>query len=337
VSFKLDTPSRRIAFAIGISVLLHGLVLWGPNIQLPRFKSSRPAITARLEPLPAAPARPKQKRKAKSFKQKALPKPVPHADAPKQDPVPAPKTPDNAPVGTGTPAPATNNYSERPPLPKHAQLTFDINKGTSHFRVGETIHTLDINDGRYVLTSRTTTVGVAKLFKSYELNQYSNGSYDKYGLQPELFTEERIDRIGTQRNAVEFDYAEQRAHFSNGVEAAFAPGTQDILSIMYQFPPLRGVEITPVSVSNGRKIEQYEFEIATNLEIDTPLGKLLTVRLRKMHAPDEEGLEIWLAQEYRLFPVKIRFIEKNGEITGEAVISDIRVSEEPGVKKDAAN
>jgi hypothetical protein len=337
VSFKLDTSSRRIAFAIGISVLLHGLVLWGPDIQLPHFKSSRPAMTARLESMPDASSRPKQKRKAKPAKQNKHTKPVPHPGSPKQDLAPAPKTPDSAPVATEALVSTANKASERPPLPKHAQLTFDINKGTSRFRVGETIHTLDINDGRYVLTAKTTTVGLAKLFKSYELNQYSNGSYDKYGLQPELFTEERIDRIGTQRNAVEFDHVEQRARFSNGVEAALPPETQDILSVMYQFPPLRGVEITSVSVSNGRKIEQYAFEIATDLEIDTPLGKLLTVRLRKMHGPNEEGLEIWLAREYRLFPVKIRFIEKNGEITGEAVISDIRVSEEPGVKKDAAN
>jgi hypothetical protein len=44
-----------------------------------------------------------------------------------------------------------------------------------------------------------------------------------------------------------------------------------------------------------------------------------------------------LAREYRLFPVKMRFIEKNGDVTGEAVITDIRVSEEQGVANDAVN
>ena len=339
MNFKLDNPSRRIAFAIGISALLHGLVLWGPDIRLPRFGPSLPPLTARLEALPAAPVRPKTKHK-KPAAPKVAPAPAPMTGTatPPQDipaaPVPAAA---GAPAETETPASQTNQTTDRPPLPKHAQLTFAINKGTSNFRVGETVHTLDINDGRYVLKATTSTVGIAKLFKSYELNQYSNGSYSKYGLLPELFTEERIDRLGTQRNAVELDHAEKRARFSNGAEVELPPETQDILSVLYQFPPLRGVEITSVSVSNGRKIERYEFEIATDMEIDTPIGKLLTVRLRKMHAPNEEGLEIWLAREYRLFPVKIRFIEKNGEITGEAVISDIRVSEEEGVRKDVAN
>ena len=209
--------------------------------------------------------------------------------------------------------------------------------GTSHFHVGEATHTLDINDGRYVLKATTSTVGIAKLFKSYELNQYSNGSYGLDGLQPELFTEERIERIGTQRNAVEFDHTAQRARFSTGADMTLPPDTQDILSVMYQFPPLAHTEIVAVSVCNGKKIENYQFAIAVNETIDTPLGKMLTVHLHKMHAANEEGLDIWLAREYRLFPVKIRFTEKNGEVSGEALITDIRVSEEDGVRKNVAN
>ena len=341
MSFKLDTASRRIAFAIGISVLLHSLVLWGPNIQLPRFKSSLPLLTAKLEALPSAPAKPKTKHKARPAAQKAAPEPAPKTETtpPPQDNPLAASAPVavSAPVETETLASDANEPVDRPPLPKHAQLTFAINKGTSNFRIGEAIHTLEINDGRYVLKATTSTVGIAKLFKSYELNQYSNGSYSKDGLQPELFTEERKEKIGTQRNAVEFDHDAQRARFSNGLDVPLPPETQDILSVMYQFPPLAHTEIAEVSVSNGKKIEHYRFEIAANETIDTPLGKLLTVHLHKMHAANEEGLDIWLAREYRLFPVKMSFTEKNGEVSGEAVITDIRVSEEQGVRKDVAN
>lgn len=342
MNFKLDTSSRRIVFAIGFSVLMHSLVLWGPDIQLPRFKSSLPTLTAKLEALPSAtPAKPKPRKKRKTSPDtpKTIPKPSPQTEPKPQDvpPVASPPVAASTPVETETLASVANKDSERPPLPKHAQLTFDINKGTSNFRVGETVHTLDIDDGRYVLKATTSTVGIAKVFKSYELNQYSNGSYTRYGLLPELFTEERIEKISTQRNAVEFDHTAQLARFSSGVEVQLPPDTQDILSVLYQFPPLRGIETTSVSVSNGRKVEHYQFEIAADVAIDTPIGKLLTVRLRKMHAPNEEGLEIWLAREYRLFPVKMRFIDKNGEVTGEAVITDIRVSEEQGVRKDVAN
>jgi hypothetical protein len=350
VSFKLHTTAHRLAFAFIISVLLHGLILWGPHIELPRFKPSLPPLTAKLEALPTAgPAKPKPKRKVNT----AAPKPAPES-APEPTPQAEPVAQEiplaasavvaaSEPVAAsaiaeaGTLASVPEKIVERPPLPKSAQLTFDINKGIGGFRVGEAIHTLEIDDGHYVLHAEMKTVGLVKLFKRYELNQYSSGTYGKYGLVPEQFLEERRDGSGTLRNTAMFDHTALLARFSNDREVALPPDTQDILSIMYQFPPLQGAALAPVSVSNGKKIEHYDFEIVADEEIDTALGKLLTVRLSKVHTPSEEGLEIWLAREYRLFPVKMRFIEKNGEVTGEAVITDIRVSEEEGVRKDVVN
>ena len=337
MKFGLDSTPRRIALAIGISLLLHGLMLWGPEIRLPSFRPALPTLTAKLEALPAEAVKPKPRHKPSPSAQ------PPVSAAPSASPQPdvaqaaSAAVAASAPAATETIASATDHAAKRPPLPQHAQLTFAVNKGTSNFRVGEAIHTLEIKAGRYVLKSTTTTVGLARLFKSYELDQYSNGSYDKDGLHPELFTEERIEKVATQRNAVELDRTAQQARFSNGIEMELPPDTQDILSVLYQFPPLAHAETTTVSVCNGKKIEQYQFAVFVNETIDTPLGKLLTVHLRKIHGPDEEGLEIWLAREYRLFPVKMRFLERNGDITGEAVITDIRVSEEQGARSDAVN
>jgi hypothetical protein len=331
VSFRPDTAPYRAGFAIAISVLLHALALWGPEIRLPQFKSALPPLVAKLEALPAAKPRPKRKPKP--------PAPPPAAE----QPAPAEQAPPDFPLAASAAAEAetlaadADAAAERPPLPRHAQLTFDINRGSSHFRIGEAIHTLDIDHGRYVLQAVTKTTGLVRLFKSYELHQYSNGSYDRYGLLPELFLDESKDGPATRQNAVEFDRAAQLARFSNGREAALPPETQDIVSVMYQFPPLAHTEVATVSVSNGRKIERYDFEVTADEEIETALGKLLTVRLHKMHAPNEEGLDIWLAREYRLFPVKIRFTERNGEVAAEAVITDIRVSEEQGERNDAVD
>jgi len=346
VNLKLDRSSRRIALAIGISLLLHVFALWGPAIRLPNFKSTLPTLTARLVPLPDTPAKPKTKRKARTVTPQDVPKPEPKSEVAPPPDIPQPASqplatsePDavSAPVATDAPAPRIEQIVERPPLPKRAQLTFSLSLGKGGLLVGEAVHTLEIDEGHYVLHAVTKTVGLASLFKSYELTQYSSGSYNRYGLQPEQFFEERKDKLSTLRYTAEFDRVAQRIHFSQGTETTLPPGTQDILSVLYQFPPLRGVEVTSVYIVNGKKIERYEFEIATKEKIDTALGQLLTVHLRKLHAPNEEGFEIWLAQEYRMFPVKVRFIEKNGDISGEAVITDIRVSDEQGVRSDAVN
>ncbi|MBU1424661.1 MAG: DUF3108 domain-containing protein [Gammaproteobacteria bacterium] len=358
MNFRLDSVSQRIAFAFAISVLLHALLLWEPNIQLKPLKPELPPLFARLVALPSAPAKPrKPERKVQPAEQKTAPEAAPRVDVPPQEMLSAASAPEaadtpeaaSAPVAADTseaasaPAQAEQlaaeavNAAERPPLPREAELTFAINKGTSKFRIGKAVHSLEIRDGHYVIQAVTKTVGLVSLFKSFELTQSSSGSYTRYGLQPEQFLEKRQERSGTQSNAVEFSRAAQRAIFVPGGEKPLPPDTQDILSVLYQFPPLANTHMATVSVSNGKKIENYDFEITPNEEIDSALGKLLTVRLHKLHAPNEEGLDIWLAQEYRLFPVKMRYFDRNGEVAGEAVITGIRVSDEQGARNDAVN
>jgi hypothetical protein len=339
VTALLSNPSRRIAFAIAVSLLLHGWLVWGPSIRLPQSKPALPPLMAKLQPLPAAPAKPRRIAKRHTVPtpevREAVPAAVP-VDIPPAAPAVAAEVAASAVEQTPAMAAPPKN-PDRPLLPHRAQLTFVVNKGTGSFQIGEAVHTLEIDDGHYVLQSVTRTVGMARLFKNYQLTQYSSGSYTPQdGLQPEEFFEERAEQAGIQHTAVEFERAAQRAHFSQGLEAALPADTQDILSIMYQFPPLSDTEIVSVSVANSRKIERYQFEITPNEDIDTPLGRLQTVHLRKIHQPNEEGLEIWLAREYRLFPVKIRIVERNGDVSGEIIITDIRVEDAPQETKQNA-
>jgi hypothetical protein len=316
---------------------------------LARFESSLPPLVAKLEALPSTPAKPRPKHRVRSA-------PTPEgkaAPAPQAAPIEEPQLAASA-VAAASAVPAADEVAaasaptaagataqseaestvERPPLPHRAQLIFAVNKGTSDFKIGEMMHTLEIDDGHYVLESVTETVGLAKLFKTYKITQYSSGSYSRQGLQPEEFFEERADKLSTQRNTVEFDHVTQLARFSHGGEVALPPDTQDILSILYQFPPLEHREVVTIFVSNGKKIERYEFEIAADEDLHTALGDLHTVHLRKMHQPNEEGLEIWLALEYRLFPVKMRIIERSGEVSGEIVVTAIHAEFEEEPKKD---
>lgn len=360
MSSRLYSPTCRIAFAIGISVLLHSLLLWVPNIKLAPYKSSLPPLVAKLEALPDIPAKPAKPGPNSKVSTAPKPKVKKHQPAPAQDiPLAASSVAEASSIAeassvaeassiaeassaaASTP-PATEtlaqsesvNTFERPPLPRRAQLTFAVYKGTSDFKIGEVMHTLEINDGHYELQSVTETVGLAKLVKAYKLTQYSSGSYSKQGLQPEYFFEERAERLGTQRNTLELDHTAQQARFSHGGVAVLPPDTQDILSILYQFPPLAHAKTVPIIVGNSKKIEHYEFEIADNEDIRTAMGKLHTVHLRKLHQPNEDGLEIWLALEYRLFPVKMRIIERTGEISGESIITDMRAEFEEEAKID---
>ncbi|GAB4127342.1 MAG: hypothetical protein Fur0040_10180 [Sideroxydans sp.] len=364
----LARTRSRLATAIAVSLLVHGWLLWGPHLTLSSFKQpDLPPLVAKLEPLPLErtalrppPSKPARKAAAAPLLPRPLPASTPQpASAVAASSVAAPDgemaasaveatAMASAVAATSSVAASTQAASAptavvpektvaRPPLPRRARLSYTVNKGNSNFRIGEAVHTLEIDDGRYVLQAVTQTVGLARMVKRYEITQYSAGRYTATGLVPEQFFEERTESSGSKRQTAEFDYPAQRVHFSHGGEAVLPPETQDILSILYQFPPLTGSETVPVSVVNGRTVELYEFRIVTDETIQTPLGPLHTVHLTKLHEPGQEGLEIWLAREYRLFPAKLRFLERNGEISGEVVITDIRVSPEDGERTHAAD
>ena len=215
------------------------------------------------------------------------------------------------------------------PLPKHAQLTFYVYKGLDNFQIGTIKHQLEINGNEYTLRAVTRTIGLAKLFKNYQLTQTSRGKADKKGLQPETFEEEKINDNDKQNIKATFDWSSQKLRFSQGGETALPAGAQDMLSIFYQLSQLpMNRETIPLAVSNGKKLEKYEFGVGPEEEITTPMGKLHALHLRKLHAKGEGGLEIWLGLEYRLLPVKYLLIEPSGEVAGEIVISDIRVADE---------
>lgn len=321
-------PAARVALAIGLSLLIHAIALFGPLVELPKSEVPLPPLTARLEPLAAAPA-PKKK-----------PKPKPKPETPVQENAPETPAPEATsqeipskvePPAFSEPRPAAEAPEQaKPLLPKHAQLTFAVYQGSGGMQLGEAVHRLDIEDGQYTLKTVSQTTGVVSFFKTYALTQTSRGRVDAQGLHPLAFEEEKKLSKGSQNLSAAFDWETHKLHFSHGGETALPEQAQDIASFLYQLSqmPMANRETIPIGISNGKKLEYYELEIGAVEEISTPLGKLRALPLRKVHAQGEEGLEIWLGLEYRLLPVKVRQIDRTGQVAGEMMISDIRVSDE---------
>ncbi|MBI5918008.1 MAG: DUF3108 domain-containing protein [Nitrosomonadales bacterium] len=329
--------TRRFAFTLLLSVLIHGLLLWRLPLQLPDNEPPLHLLEAKLERLPAHPAPPKvQPPKAKQpAAPVAVPSVVPVIPATPPAPEATPGTaeePSEAQEKVAAlppPPPVAAIAQEAPPLPKNARLKFAVRLKEDGVTVGESIHTLEIGDGHYKLKTSIRTIGLARLFKTIDYSQFSRGIVSKQGLQPEYATEDKaVDGI-TQTAEMFFERDTKRLRFSLGGETALPEDAQDRLSLLYQLSRLElGSASLPLAVTNGRKLERYQVEIGPEEEIMTPMGKLRTIALRKIHGPGEEGLNIWLALEYRLLPVKVIRINRNGEEDGAMLISEIRLSDE---------
>lgn len=173
------------------------------------------------------------------------------------------------------------------------------------------------------------TTGLASFFKSFELNQQSSGTLTAHGLRPSEYGETKNTSKGKETLDAKFAWEEKSLFFSNGSNTRLPEQAQDIISFMYQLSQLPlDKDTIPIYISNGKKLERYELAVGEEEMIQTAIGRLRALPLRKIHAQGEEGLDIWLGMEYRLLPVKIRQIDRAGQIAGEMVISEIRVSDE---------
>jgi len=307
------TPTRRIALAIVLSMLIHVAILWLPYIQLPQADVQLPPLSVRLE---------------------SPPKPV---ENPADKTLLANPEPGNPLNQTGASAiPETSAMAEMnrtevttvvQPFPKHLQLRFIV--FTNGSRIGEILQQLDIHGDRYNLTSIRNTSGLASLRNSDRLIQTSQGKIGKHGLQPDMYEQEIITKGGKHSLRATFDRKVQKLRYLNGNVDALSADAQDSLSFIYQLSqlPMHG-EFFPLPVSNGTQLLQYQIEIGSKMNIDTPLGNLHTLHLRKMHKYGEPYFEIWLGLEYRLLPVRFSEYDSSGNVTEEFDISSIRASDE---------
>ncbi|HZW26246.1 MAG TPA: DUF3108 domain-containing protein [Gallionella sp.] len=322
-----QTATARISLAIGLSFLLHSVVMFSPLIELPRTEVPLPPLTARLEPLPKIAIKPgKPKPSPKSTETRPRP-----SDASTQEEQVAEAVQEAPQIDAKPPAEETPPEvpSPHPLLPRRAQLTFNAYQGEGGLQIGTATHRLDIEQGHYILKTVTQTTGIASLFKSYLLTQTSRGEADAQGLRPLVYREDKKLSGGTQNLSAEFDWTGRKLRFSHGGEAALPEHGQDIVSFLYQLSQLPlDKSVVPLSISNGKKLERYELEVGEEEYLQTHLGNLRALPLRKIHGAGEEGLDIWLGLEYRLLPVKIRQIDRNGKTAGEMVISEILVSDE---------
>jgi len=350
VNVLLSTPKQRIIAALVVSLCVHALFLWLPDVELPAMERALPPLMAKLEPISRqarlpAPKKPRSKPPApapieqppvveKTEVKEALAEStvvaassVAEADSLAELATEAPDIA-SAVAAASSVAEVTPVTPPRPPLPKHARLKFEVKLGNDGMVVGETIHILEFDDGQYKLDSTTQTIGLARMVKSFTLKQSSWGMSDGYLLSPRKFTEDKTDENGTKSYQATFDREKNKLILNDGKEVELPPDAQDMLSILYQFPPLPAEgDVLPISVTNGRNLDHHNFEITTDETLITRMGKLHTVHFRKITPAGKEGLEIWFSQEYRLLPVKVRHIEPGGKIGGEAIITEIRLSD----------
>lgn len=318
-------------FALVGSVFIHLGVLFGTEWELPGLSEpdTPPLIEAVLAPAAKtdAPAPRKLASLARPAAKPKAPRSAPVVPAPPAADVPAAVAsaptfaePPPAPVVAAPPEPQPVPEAAAPvvlriALPVRGSIRFAVIRGTEGFVVGQSIHEWKHDGNRYQARSVTETTGIAAVFKPARVVQASEGRISAGGLQPVGFRHEKLK--GTDTAA--FDWERHLLSYE-GKEVILPDGTQDMLSLYYQAGFLAlSAPMLELPVATGRKLERYRFNAMGEEALTVDGKEWRTLRLAAKTGAD--GIELWIAPELHGLPLKIRFVDRKGEIFDQIAVA----------------
>lgn len=196
-------------------------------------------------------------------------------------------------------------------LPQQLALRYSVQSGEDGFTLGESLYSGWIRDGRYSLSSVSEATGVAAMFVSGKIIQRSEGSIGPEGFQPERFWGEKGSRVQTP---VRFDWPAGLLVLPGG-SVELPEQTQDLLSFPFHLAmTVRETDAAwTLSVTNGKKLRNYQFEILGRETLGLRDQRVETLRVQGSRA-GEGSLDVWLAESRHWLPVKIRTLDQKGKV-----------------------
>ena len=195
--------------------------------------------------------------------------------------------------------------------------------------IGTITEQFESDGSTYRIVSDTRPTGLAALIQRQPLRFTSSGQVARDGLRPTQF-EGRRSAGESPQVAAQFDWGQRQLvlkHHGKTESLALPPGTQDRLSVMYQFMYLAPERIRQLEfpMTNGRKLDRYRYRVTEDVEIDTGAGRLRTLHLVKQRDPGDTVTEVWLSPQHQNLPVKMLIVEKDSGPRIEQVIQSLDV------------
>lgn len=204
------------------------------------------------------------------------------------------------------------------------QASYDIYKGG--IKIGEIDENFAIaKDNRYTIVSTTRATGLLAIFRPGRIILHSNGLVDAHGLRPLHFSDVREGDEDRNRSA-EFDWNTLQLTMIEHQHRTTVPlpeDTQDRLSAMYQFQFLSLAKTDRLNfhMTNGGKLDIYNYRVTHDQSVTVPLGKFSAVYIASVPEKGSNRTEIWLAGAHENFPYKMVITDPDGDQLSQVLTS----------------
>lgn len=207
--------------------------------------------------------------------------------------------------------------------PKNVQLSYELKRNGKLFAyVTENFK----QDGKhYNIDSVTKGIGIYALLGERTLS--SQGLITKYGLQPMHF-ESLQSKKASKALISDFDWQHHVLNMSvkgTPKQEDLPAGTQDLLSVMYQFmfmPPKANK--LDLNIAIGKKLSKQQYVVAAAKLLNTKAGNFKAISLTNRQDSQDSKI-IYFAQDKQYIPVKVEFVDDGDKF--EQVITKIAIDE----------
>jgi len=199
--------------------------------------------------------------------------------------------------------------------PREGRITYRVLHGRNGLQLGEARHQWSHDAQRYRMETVVETTGVAAMLYRFHYTQRSEGRLLARGLQPERFA---VERAGRAPEVAEFDWGAGRVDIRRKGKvrtAVLAPGDQDVLSLWHQIGVAGGgPQADELTVVSNKVAAPSMIEVVGRETLRLPIGTVDTVRLKARAKDGSLELDIWLAAQRHLLPVRIVMTDDKGEV-----------------------
>jgi hypothetical protein len=200
--------------------------------------------------------------------------------------------------------------------PQKVSLAYDLSyNGVVAAEMTEVLE----HDGKsFSLTSEGRGKGIGALLYRGVARRWCRGEVTSAGLRPLEYREQRGDRPAS---VARFDWVKKtltQEHEGKNETTSMVLPLQDRLSFLYNFafqssPDFKPGKEIKITVTDGRGLTHFQYNVAATEVLKTPAGELETVHLVKQRDNKEDKqTEIWFASGRDYLPVRILVIEKDG-------------------------
>ena len=175
------------------------------------------------------------------------------------------------------------------------------------------------HDGKtFSITSEARGKGIGALLYRGAAKRWCRGEITSAGLRPLEFRDQRGDNTA---NVARFDWVRKtltQEHDGKNETTDMVLPLQDRLSFLYNYafqvlPDLKPGKEIKITLTDGKGLTQFQYNVAGKEVLKTPAGDLETVHLVKQRdSKEDRGTEIWFASGRDYVPVRILLIEKDG-------------------------